>query len=267
MRRETTARLRKRREASTAGQESKPARALRRDHIRVLLVGNQELVRKGLRLLLETQPALSAVSETVLDKDSSLAVTREQPDVILIDLESLSEQDLAFLPSFAEAMGDARILLLTSTSDSQAYDRIFRLGASGMVLKEKPVEVLVKAIEKVHAGELWLDRAKMAAFFLSDMSSGSGGKRSDPETARVASLTRREREVITMTGQGLKNRQLAEQLSISETTVRHHLTSIFSKLEVADRFELVFYAYRHGLAVPPSSITFQGSGSNASWRK
>jgi DNA-binding NarL/FixJ family response regulator len=74
---------------------------------------------------------------------------------------------------------------------------------------------------------------------------------SDPEAAKLATLTEREREVITLVGKGLRNKQIAEQLFISEATVRHHLTAIFAKLKVADRLELVIYAYRHGLAKLP----------------
>ena len=73
----------------------------------------------------------------------------------------------------------------------------------------------------------------------------------DPESDKIATLTTREREVISLIGEGIKNKQIAERLFISETTVRHHLTSIFSKLEVADRVELLIYAMRHGLASPP----------------
>ena len=72
-----------------------------------------------------------------------------------------------------------------------------------------------------------------------------------PEANRIAMITKREREIISLLGEGLQNKQIASRLSISETTVRHHLTSIFSKLEVSDRLELVIYSYRHGLASPP----------------
>jgi DNA-binding NarL/FixJ family response regulator len=120
----------------------------------------------------------------------------------------------------------------------------------GLVLKEKAAEVLLKAIERVHAGEVWLDRTLLASV-LGDLTRASLKQPIDPEAIKIATITAREREVIGLIGQGLKNRQIGERLFISETTVRHHLTSIFGKLEVADRLELVIYAYRYGLARPP----------------
>ncbi|HWP41952.1 MAG TPA: response regulator transcription factor, partial [Blastocatellia bacterium] len=87
---------------------------------------------------------------------------------------------------------------------------------------------------------------------LSEMVRASKPKEADPESSKIASLTEREREVVALVGEGLKNKQIADRLFISETTVRHHLTSIFDKLGVSDRVELLIYAYRHGLADPPA---------------
>ncbi len=83
------------------------------------------------------------------------------------------------------------------------------------------------------------------------MSRSNESKYTDPETDKIAALTEREREVTSLIGEGLKNKQIADRLLISETTVSHHLTSVFGKLGVSDRLELIIYAYRHGLAAPP----------------
>jgi DNA-binding NarL/FixJ family response regulator len=120
----------------------------------------------------------------------------------------------------------------------------------GLVLKEKPGDVLLKAIERVHAGEIWIDRTVIASV-ITEMTRHSNGEEQDSEEYKINSLTAREREVVTLVGEGLKNRDIAARLFISETTVRHHLTSIFDKLGVSDRFELAIYAYRHGLARVP----------------
>ena len=117
----------------------------------------------------------------------------------------------------------------------------------GLVLKEQGAEVLIAAIEKVHSGEAWLARSRTASVL-------SGVSRSSPnneEALKIESLTKREREIIALTAQGFKRSQIAEKLFISDSTVRNHLTSILSKLELSDRFEVVFYAYRHGLSKPP----------------
>jgi DNA-binding NarL/FixJ family response regulator len=120
----------------------------------------------------------------------------------------------------------------------------------GLVLKEKAATVLLQAIEKVHAGEVWLEGA-MIASVLREMTQTRETRQTNPEAARIALLTEREREIVALVGQGLRNKQVAERLFISEVTVRHHLTAIFAKLRVADRLELVIYAYRHGLACLP----------------
>ena len=116
-----------------------------------------------------------------------------------------------------------------------------------MVLKEHAAEVLIKAINKVHEGEVWLDRSLMGSV----LDQITQSQEVDPEQARIASLSTREREVIALIAEGLKNKQIGQRLFISETTVTHHLSSIFSKLEVSDRLELVIYAFSRNLVKMP----------------
>ena len=148
------------------------------------------------------------------------------------------------------APAEARIIILTGLRDPEAHRQAVLLGAMGIVKKEKAAEVLISAIQRVHAGEAWLDPSLMAGV-LSEMTRAGKTRKADPETEKIATLTNREREVIALIGEGIKNKEIAERLFISETTVRHHLTSIFAKLGVADRVELLIYAFRHGLANPP----------------
>jgi len=118
----------------------------------------------------------------------------------------------------------------------------------GLVRKEEAAEVLLKAIRKVHQGEFWLDRSTMSSL-MNEMTQPD--KKLDPDEERIATLTPREHEVIVLIAEGLKNKQIAERLFISETTVTHHLGSIFSKLGVSDRLELVIYGFAHKLAKMP----------------
>jgi len=111
---------------------------------------------------------------------------------------------------------------------------------------------LMKAIEKVFEGEVWYDRTKMGSVFTDMLSSGKQKDVSSDE-AKIAMLTERELEVINLIALGLKNKAIGEKLFISETTVRHHLTSVFGKLGVGSRLELIIYAFKHGLARMPSS--------------
>jgi len=124
------------------------------------------------------------------------------------------------------------------------------LGAMGLVWKDSKPAEFWNAVERVYMGEVWLGR-KLMANVLSTMTTRDEPEMTDPEAVRLKALTTREREVIGLVGEGLKSRAIAQRLCISEATVRHHLTSIFAKLGVTDRFALALYAYRHGLAQLP----------------
>ena len=217
--------------------------------IRVLLIDDHALIRSGLRLLIDRQPKLKVIGEAASRTDALAIAKREQPDIILLDLNLPGASGLDLIPELLGAARDSHILILTGVGDPEAHARAMHLGAMGVVLKEKAPEVLIKAIEKVHQGEIWLDRLMIASVF-GAKSRSSDAKKHDPEAVKIATLTEREREVISLISEGLKNKQIAERLFISETTVSHHLTSIFSKLEVADRLGLIVYAYRHRLAKP-----------------
>src|SRR5207244_13168923 len=106
------------------------------------------------------------------------------------------------------------------------------------------------AIDRGAAGEIWFYGSRNEGD-QRDIKHTNGSKLDGEAATRIATLTKREREVVILMSEGLKTGQLAERMFISEATVRHHLTSVFDKLDVADRFELVFYAYKHGLAPPP----------------
>jgi two-component system, NarL family, nitrate/nitrite response regulator NarL len=216
--------------------------------IRVFLLGEHALIRAGLKMLIESRAGLTVVGEAATYSDARAAGLREA-DIILLDSDLDGTATPDFLHEMVASAKPARLLVLTGTADLEAHYCAMRMGAMGLVLKKRPADVLVKAIEKVYAGEVWLDRSAVARV-LRGVSNGSGSE--DADGARIASLTERERDVVAVIGEGLKNKQIAERLFISETTVRHHLSSIFEKLGVSDRLELLVYAYRHKLAKPPS---------------
>ena len=219
--------------------------------IKVLIIDDHGIVRAGLRMLIESQANMKVVGEARNCDGVLTIIDREQPDVILLDLDLGGKDGLDSLPDLIAASASARVIILTGVQDSQAHRRAVRSGAMGLVFKDKAAEVLIKAIERVHAGEVWLDRT-MTATVLAEMSRSGEAEKADLETAKVASLTDREREIISLVCEGLKNKKIGERLFISEATVRNHLTSILSKLGLSDRFELAIYSYRHKLAPPPS---------------
>lgn len=216
--------------------------------LRILLVDNHLVMRAGLRLLIENQMGMKVVGLAGNGNEAVELAAREQPDLILLDLDLGAESGLTVIPQLRTAARNARVLVLTGLKDSQAHRQAIKLGAVGVVMKDQEAEVLLKAIEKVHAGEVWLDRTTTGNLF-HEMTQHSGEL--DRERSKVASLTEREFQVIKLIAEGLKNKEIAKRLFISETTVTHHLSSIFSKLDVSDRLELVIYAFAQKLASMP----------------
>jgi two-component system nitrate/nitrite response regulator NarL len=212
----------------------------------VLIIDDHAVVRTALRMFLESQPGLTVVGEVVHPTEAPAIALHARPDIILLDIDLGDTNGLDLLPQLRTAAPEAHVLVLTGIRDVETHRRAVRLGAVGIVRKERAAEVLLEAIAKVHAGEVWLDRTLIASV-LSEMTQSGKAQPADPEALKIAALTAREREVIALIGQGHRNRQVADRLCISEATVRHHLTSIYAKLNVEDRLELTIYAYRHGL--------------------
>ena len=215
--------------------------------IRVLIIDDHAVIRTALRMLLDSQPDVTVVGEGSGPEDALAIALREHPDIILLDLDLGDADGLDMLPRLHTTAPEAHVLVLTGVRDVDMHCRAIRLGAVGLVLKERAAEVLLEAIAKVHAGEVWLDSLLLASV-LSSATPPQTERPADPEEVKIKALTAREREVIGMIGKGLKNQAIADRLCISEATVRHHLTSIYAKLTLGDRLELAIYAYRHGLA-------------------
>ena len=220
---------------------------INKKRIRVLIVEDDAIAQLGLRMLIGNNPKMAVVGETGNRSDALAIAARGQPDIILLDLDM---GDFNFMRQMLDTVKGARILVLTSFRQADNHKRAVRLGAMGLILKENAEEVLVKAIEKVYAGEVWLDRS-LTASVLADFSRLTPPQERDPEAAKIARLTQREHDIIPLVCNGLHNNQIGDRLLISEATVRNHLTSILSKLGLSDRFELAIYSFRHGLAEPP----------------
>ena len=220
------------------------------DPIRVLLADRHALLRAGLKLLIEPQPNMQVVGEAGSCSQAVELAEKLQPDIILLELNLNGQPDTGIISDLLEAAPQARLILVTAIEDACVHQEAVHQGVMGIILKEQPGSILLKAIEKVHAGEVWIDRVMMADI-LSSLTRARMGMDEDPAAIRIGLLSDREREVIALIGKGLKNKQIAERLFISEITVRHHLTSVYSKLEINDRLELTIFAYRNGLAELP----------------
>lgn len=211
--------------------------------IRVLLVNDFSIVAAGLERLLQEQPQLTV---------AGVAATRQEAlrrlrgvDVALVDIDGDHGPD-AVRDFIAE--GSAKILALTGKRETSAHDAVVLAGAHGVVHKAEPVSVLLKAIERVHAGEIWVDRQAAGRIFL-ELARKKALQEHDPEAERIARLTRKERAVVAAVARDASatSRAIAASLCVSEHTLRNHLTSIYAKLGVANRLELYAYANRHGL--------------------
>jgi len=216
--------------------------------IQVLLIDDHQSFLWGMVRLIESDSPNMTVMGTASDIAEALAILeREQPDVILLDIDLHGENSLDSMPLLRNAT-TAMVLILTGMRDSDTHERAVMAGARGVVQKEVPAEMILKAIRKVYEGEIWLDRLTTGRIFskLLDQSNNQVS----PEAAKIASLTSREREIIdVMTKQGHStNKQIAIHLNMSEHTLRNHLSSIYSKLEVENRLELVMYAVKHHIS-------------------
>jgi two-component system, NarL family, nitrate/nitrite response regulator NarL len=219
-------------------------------NIKIVMIDDHAVLRMGLKMLIESKPGFEVVGESGSPTEATGIVAQTQPDIILLDIDLGSASGVELIPRIRSMAPQARIIILTGLRDTELHMRAVRLGAMGLVLKEKADEFLLTAIERVHAGEVWLSRAVIGSVFAELLDEGSP-EEVDPDAQLIDSLTAREREVIALLSEGLRNKQIGERLFISETTVRHHLSSVFSKLGVSSRFELIMYAQRHGLADPP----------------
>jgi two-component system, NarL family, nitrate/nitrite response regulator NarL len=215
------------------------------DPIKVLLVDDHKSILWGLERLIESeQPKMKVVGKASTRAQALITAREAQPDVILLDVDLNGDNSLDFLPDLLE-LTHTRILILTGSRDLRLREQAMMQGACGIVLKEEQAEVIIKAIERVHGGELWLDRATTGRVF--DQLANRGAR--DREAEKIASLTAKESKVVAAIVEhgGASNREIAKQLYVSEYTLRNHLTSVYSKLELHNRLELFMYATEHGL--------------------
>ncbi len=218
--------------------------------IRILLVDDHQIFLAGLRLLIEKEPDMIVVG-TASNRAEALALMQEHPDIVLLDLDLGNESGIDFLPQLIEPEEPPRVIIVTGVPDPELHLRAVRLGALGVVLKLDSAGSLVKAIRKVHGGEMWLNRPMISTVMTELIHARA--KKMDSEALKIAELTVREREVIALVAEGMRNKQIGERLFISEKTVRHYLTSVFDKLGVADRLALMIYSFQHGLAKIPTA--------------
>ena len=220
--------------------------------IRVFLIDDHRSILWGLERLIESaKPAMGVAGSATSYTEALKSPQALAADVILLDLDLGQENGLDAIPELM-AVSKARILVLTASRDEAVHHRAVLAGARGIVGKEARAETILAAITKVHQGEIWLDRAATGRLLVEVSRKNALRDAQDPEQKKIAQLTVREREIISLVvaNAGATARAIAEKLNISEHTLRNHLTSIYEKLGVANRLELYAYAHQQKLASP-----------------
>jgi NarL family two-component system response regulator LiaR len=209
--------------------------------ISVLLVDDHEVVRRGIGALLSTEPRVDVVGEAADGETAINEAATLEPDVILMDLEMPGIGGIEAIERIVQSNPEARILVLTSfAADDKVFPAI-KAGASGYLLKDTGPEDLIEAIEQVYRGESSL-HPTIARKLLTEVSQPPSGRQTtDP-------LTERELEVLRLIAKGKSNQEIADELVISEATVRTHVSNILGKLHLASRTQAALYALREGLA-------------------
>lgn len=208
-------------------------------------------------MLIESDNRFKVVGEASDANTAVEQITKLRPSIILVDVSDVDER--ALLPLSSPEIAKIPVLILTRKEQVEFYQQCLKLGIKGLVSKQNGAEVLYKAMEKVCDGEFWFDRSIMGAT-IRHMLNEKQSFMESPAVQKANGMTEREREVVELICRGMKNKGIAEKLFIAETTVRHHLTSVFNKLEVASRLELVIYAFKHQLVKVPSQASYEENG-------
>lgn len=217
--------------------------------IEIALVDDQDLFRSGIRMLVESQRDMKVVSEAQ-DGEQAVALAAEhQPHVILMDLRMPVLDGVEATRKIVRAAtkgGRAlpKIVALTTFNRDQAVIEAVQAGASGYLLKSAEPEFLLAAIRTVYAGYAVIAPGSVADLF---QHAGRFSKPIKPDLGAIEGLSGREQELFVLAAKGLSNAEMAEQLFVSEATVKSHLRSILSKLALQTRIQLVAFAYEHGL--------------------
>jgi DNA-binding NarL/FixJ family response regulator len=220
--------------------------------IRVLIVDGHPIVLEGLRTVLAHHTEIELVGEASDGVEAIEKTVTLDPDVVLMELKLPRVDGLTVLRSIQARAPRSKVILFSSSENREEFVEAMKLGCAGILSKDAPTSLIEKSVNKVHAGEIWLDSNTTAAVIRQFASPaefpaihGSGGN--GKSSRERAQLSQREREIIVLIAQGYKNKEIAEKMFITEQTVKNHLHNVFDKLGVSDRLELALYAIHNSL--------------------
>ncbi len=213
--------------------------------IRVLLADDEAMVRAGVKAILDTDPGIEVVAEAADGREAVELAGAHRPDVVLLDIRMPRLDGLAAAAELRRAVPDVAVVMLTTFGEDEYVARALGGGASGFLLKAADPRELLIGVRAAAEGAAYLS-PKIAHRVVADLGGGRLA-RYDQARKRVAALTRRERAVLALVGEGLSNQDVARRLTITEGTVKAHVSAILQRLEVANRVQAAILAYEAGL--------------------
>jgi DNA-binding NarL/FixJ family response regulator len=209
---------------------------------RLLLVDDHEVVRLGLKALLDRHPGFEVIAEANTARDAVEQVELHNPDVVVMDIRLPGGSGIDACAEISERFPDSKVIMLTSYAEDEMLFSAIRAGAAGYVLKQIGGEDLVRAIEAVGRGEALLDPAVTQRVFQEVRKAAK-----EEEASAFSALTQQEKHVLLLVSEGKTNREIAKALFLGEGTVRNYVSSILSKLGVSNRAEAAAFAVEHNL--------------------
>ncbi|HEX5861288.1 MAG TPA: response regulator transcription factor [Nocardioides sp.] len=219
------------------------------EQIAVLLVDDQDLVRSGLRRILRRKDGFTIVGECADGAEVATAVEQHRPDVVVMDLRMREVDGIEATRRLRRDPDAPPVLVLTTFDDDELLSGALRAGAAGFLLKDSPAEELIRAVRTVSSGNALLDPAVTERVLNAYRAGSPAGPGAAPDA-----LTSRELDVLRLIGRGLSNSEIAEELTISEVTVKSHIGRIFTKLDLRDRAAAIVYAFDQRLVSPGEPV-------------
>lgn len=215
--------------------------------IRLLVVDDHELIRHGLIHIFQGEPDIQVIGEAENAAQALSAVATLRPSLVLTDikLDDPEQDGITLAARLKSEHPDVKVILISMYEEEEYIERAIEIGVQGYVLKDIHKETLLKGVRAVSQGDTFLD-SRVTQRLMRQYSRLKREKQAAPASP-AARLSTREREMVTFLAQGLSNKEIAQQMTVSEQTIKTHVYNVFRKLEVGNRIELTLFAVRHGL--------------------
>ena len=212
------------------------------EKIKVMLVDDEQLIRSGLKIMLETYPDIEVIHQAGNGREAFECCQIEVPDVVLMDIRMPDSTGIEGTKLIKEAYPDVKIVMVTTFQDTEYIVEAMQYGASGYLLKDSSYEAIYDGIKVALSGKVVMDATVSEKLVMQPKAQTTTDQQTDISSF---GLTEREIELIRLVSQGLNNKEISEALFLSEGTVKNNISTILSKLSLRDRTQLVIFAYDH----------------------